>query len=150
MRSSSTSRPSAGSPIPDSPDPLFLTVDDVLELHQVQLERFGGTGGILNPTVLASAVDAPQWTWHYERCDLFMLAATYLVHLVGNHPFADGNKRTALYAAVTFLGMNGIPVEWTSPLLEEDVRAVAAGQLGKPGIARTLRRAAGYPTGTAE
>jgi death-on-curing protein len=126
-------------------------VEDVLALHDQQIAHYGGSPGVRDLNALGSAVAAPQFTWQYERTDdLFLLAATYLCSIVWSHPFNDANKRTGLHAAITFLGANGIAAPWTSSLLLNDVVAVATRSLGKDGIARTLRLAAGRPSGAQE
>ena len=76
--------------------------------------------------------------------DLFAMAAAYLFHIVSNHAFIDGNKRTGLAAALTFLEINGHPIDKSSPLLYDATMAVAEGKLDKAEIADfsvPLRRA---------
>ena len=71
--------------------------------------------------------------------DLFALAAAYLFHIVSNYPFIDANKRTDLIAALTFLAINGHPIDKSSPLLYDATMAVAEGRLDKVGIAEHFR-----------
>jgi len=103
--------------------PRFLTVDEVVDLHEAAINRFGGSLGIRDAGMLDSAVHVPQATyggeWMYQ--DLFTKAAAYLVHLVLNHPFVDGNKRTAWLAARAFLRLNGYR---TKPRQDETVQKV--------------------------
>ena len=88
--------------------PLFLTVEQVLAFHERQLELFGGAAGVIDPSLLESAVMQPQSTWCYDpSADLFDLAAAYAFHISKNHAFRDGNKRVALHAALAFLQVNG-------------------------------------------
>ncbi len=75
----------------------------------------------------------------FLHSDIFTMAAAYLVHIVANHPFVDGNKRTGLNAAITFLRLNGHPIENPTDRLFELAVAVAEGRVDKEGIARTLR-----------
>lgn len=90
-------------------NPLFLDVETVKLIHADQIERYGGSSGLLQNEGLESAVHAPQNLWFYsEESDIFDLAACYCSHLALNHPFEDGNKRTALAAALKFLSVNGI------------------------------------------
>lgn len=90
-------------------DPIFLSVGDVLELHLDQIDEFGGIQGIRDETLLESAVMTPQVSFggEYLHSDLFQMAAAYAFHIAENQPFLDGNKRTALSSALTFLRLNG-------------------------------------------
>ena len=87
---------------------LFLSVDDVLELHSDQLRLFGGSAGLRDRNALESAVATPATTYEGTLLhdDLFHMAAAYAFHLAENQPFLDGNKRTALNAALVFLDIN--------------------------------------------
>jgi death-on-curing protein len=87
----------------------FLTVEVMLALHQRQLERFGGGAGVRDRGLPESAVAQPQASFggSYVHAGLFDMAAAYLFHIVSNHPFVDGNKRTGLLATQVFLSLNG-------------------------------------------
>lgn len=82
---------------PPSGEPLFLTLDEVLEIHQQQIDLYGGSHGLRDPGALESAVATPQCTFgdEYLHTTIWEMAAAYLYHLVENHPFIDGNKRSA-------------------------------------------------------
>jgi death-on-curing protein len=82
----------------------YLTVADVLGLHAVLLQRYGGAPGVRDPGALEAALFRPQ-TGYYE--DIVMEAAALLESLAINHPFVDGNNRTAFAAADVFLRING-------------------------------------------
>ena len=82
----------------------YLTVADVLGLHAVLLQRYGGAPGVRDPGALEAALFRPQ-TGYYE--DIVMEAAALLESLAINHPFVDGNKRIAFAAADVFLRING-------------------------------------------
>jgi death-on-curing protein len=126
--------------------PEFLDVEDVEELHRLQLARFGGGDGVRDPGLLASAVAQAQMSFggEFVHEGLFEMAAAYLFHLVRNHPFVDGNKRVGLLSALTFLDLNGIPVRQpASESLYELTMGVAEGRIDRPEVARVLRRAAG-------
>jgi death-on-curing protein len=82
----------------------YLTVADVLGLHAVLLQRYGGALGVRDPGALEAALFRPQ-TGYYE--DIVMEAAALLESLAINHPFVDGNKRIAFAAADVFLRING-------------------------------------------
>jgi len=90
-------------------DPIFLTVEDVLELHDEQLQRFGGIAGVRDRGALESAVAVPTATFDGNLLheNVFQMAAAYAFHIAENQPFLDGNKRTALNAALVFLDING-------------------------------------------
>lgn len=82
----------------------FLTRDEVLQIHQFLLDRFGGPGGILDLGLLESALYRPR-TGYYK--DLAEMAAALFESLLINHPFVDGNKRVAFFATDVFLRLNG-------------------------------------------
>jgi death on curing protein len=85
----------------------FLTLAEVLALHADLIERYGGTHGIRDQGLLEAALYRPQ-TGYYA--DLVEEAAALWESLSQNHPFVDGNKRTAFAAAYTFLAINGVRV----------------------------------------
>ena len=122
--------------------PEFLRVDEVLRIHEDQIERYGGDGAIRDPGLLLSAVAMPRASFGGEALhrDLFEIAAAYLFHLAQNHPFVDGNKRTATAAALVFLDMNGVEIEADEDALVELVLAVARGEADKARIAEFFRR----------
>ena len=74
--------------------PVLLTLDEVLEIHRDQLARYGGSQGIRDLGLLQSALAQPPATFggQFLHADLFETAAAYLLHIVQNHPFVDGNK----------------------------------------------------------
>jgi death-on-curing protein len=82
----------------------YLTVSDVLALHSILLQRYGGASSIRDPGALESALYRPQ-TGYYA--DIIAEAAALMESLATNHPFLDGNKRIALAAADVFLRING-------------------------------------------
>ena len=94
-----------------SPD--FLTLEEVLEIHSPQLARFGGAAGVRDVGLLESVLSQPQASFggQYVHEDLFEMASAYLFHVVSNHPFIDGNKRTALVAAELFPELNGFSLD---------------------------------------
>jgi death-on-curing protein len=83
---------------------LFLTLDDILESHQNQIETYGGSHGVRDIGLLESAIAQPEASFggQYLHADIFEMAAAYLYHLVMNHPFVDGNKRVGLEASLIF------------------------------------------------
>lgn len=88
-------------------EPIFLDERLVDRLHEKSLGRFGGASGIRDIAGLASAIDAPRNFYHYENeADLFELAAAYAFHIAEAQAYLDGNKRTAVSSAISFLKMN--------------------------------------------
>ncbi|MDB6167836.1 MAG: death on curing protein [Verrucomicrobia bacterium] len=88
--------------------PIFVDRRRVEGIHRRSLEEEGGQDGIRNEHGLESAIAQPQNVYHYGQGDLYDLAAAYAYHLAENQPFIDGNKRTAIATALTFLEHNGV------------------------------------------
>ena len=86
----------------------FLSLDEVVEIHTVLIERFGGPQGVRDFGLLESALFRPQ-TGYYN--DLPEMAAAMFESLIKNHPFVDGNKRVAFFATDVFLRMNGYKLQ---------------------------------------
>jgi death on curing protein len=122
-------------------EPIFLTLEDVLESHQEQIATYGGIDGIRDVGLLESALQQPQSSFggEYLHINLFEMAAAYLFHLVKNHPFIDGNKRIGLEVALIFLEINGSSVEATDDQLVEMVLRTATGETDKAEIADFFR-----------
>ncbi len=93
----------------------YLTVADVLAIHDDQIKRYGGASGVRDPGLLEAALFRPQ-TGYYA--DLIEEAAALWESLSQNHPFIDGNKRTAFAATYTFLAING--GRWTAGATETE------------------------------
>lgn len=115
------------------PESRFLSLGDVIALHQDLITRFGGDSGILNAAALESAVAQPRMTAfgqliHPTRIDQ---AGAYLFHLVAGHPFCDGNKRIGLFTAMVFLQDNGATILGTQDDWYELTMAVARSELSK-------------------
>src|SRR6476620_4562225 len=93
-------------------DPTFVSLDDVLYIHEKQLENYGGSDGIRDQGLLESAIATPQASFggQFVHEDLYHMAAAYAFHVAENQPFIDGNKRTGLAAALVFLTITGYEV----------------------------------------
>lgn len=117
-------------------EPLFLTLDEMIEIHRQQIEVYGGAEGIRDPGGLESATAMPMATFggKYLHRTIPAIAAAYLFHLCQNHPFVDGNKRTGCNAAVTFLPMNDWEPDFSEDALVELVLSVASGNLSKSAL----------------
>jgi death-on-curing protein len=124
-----------------STQPRFLTLSEIIEIHEEQIERYGGDHGLRDRGLLESAAAMPAagMRGEYFHQGLYEMAAAYLFYLCSNHPFVDGNKRVALDAAMTFLEINGVEV--TAPVGEvvELTLAVATGRADKDRIAEFFR-----------
>jgi death-on-curing protein len=108
-------------------------VEIVLEIHGAVLAAHGGAPGVRDQGLLESAVAAPQATYGGESAfaDMAEIAAAYLFYLCRNHAFIDGNKRTAMTAAIVFLRLNSIEPAKDSSAWEELVLEVAASKLDR-------------------
>ena len=122
-------------------EPVFLSLDEVLEIHEQQIERYGGSAGLRDAAGLESDVATPQATFGGEFLHLTIpaMAAAYLFHLCQNHPFIDGNKRVGANAAITFLLMNNWEPAFDEEELVELVLSVASGGLRQAAADRDFR-----------
>lgn len=121
--------------------PVFLSEDQVLEVHREQIALFGGADGLRDKGLLEAALAMPQagFGGQYAHADVPAMAAAYLFHLARNHPFIDGNKRVAASTAVIFLVLNGYEPRLTNEELASLTLGVAEGRITKDGAARSLR-----------
>lgn len=119
---------------------IFLQVDHVLELHDEQITLFGGSFGLRDESLLLSALEMPKQSFGGELLHAFPfeMAAAYLFHVSKNHPFVDGNKRTAAYCMEVFLKMNGHEIIASDADLEKLVLDTATGKMDKKQIAAFL------------
>ena len=122
-----------------SPD--FLTLEEVLEIHDDQINRYGGASGIRDFGLLESALAQPQTIFggSFLHTDLFEMASAYFFHIIQNHPFMDGNKRVGAVTALVFLEMNNKTVIMTNDELESQVLSVAQGLTDKTASAKFFR-----------
>jgi death-on-curing protein len=126
-----------------TPDDCFhLTVKIVREIHYQAVKIFGGPRGIRDEALLASAVFAPQSSFGGKSpyVDLVDIAAAYLFYLCRNHPCLDGNKRTAMSAAIVFLRLNGFYPAADCDDWERLVLDVASGKIDREQTTRRLRK----------
>lgn len=121
--------------------PVFLELDQILRLHQDLIDRYGGDHGTRDIGLLQSAIAQPQASFGGQvlHADVFEMAGAYLYHIVQNHPFIDGNKRTGAAAAIVFLAINDIKITADEDGLVDLTLAVATGQAGKSRIAEFFR-----------
>jgi death on curing protein len=120
----------------------FLNKEIILNFHQDQLERYGGKSGVRDEELLESALAQPQASFggEYVHKNIFLMAATYGFHLCQNHPFYDGNKRTALIAMYTFLYVNGYQIKADKKSLFAIMMDLASGKVKKEELAEYLKK----------
>ena len=122
-------------------EPEFLTLDEILEIHDDQILRYGGDVGIRDRGLLESAIAMPQQSFggQFLHKDIFEMAAAYAFHVAESQAFVDGNKRTGLAAAYMFLGLNGFRLIEQDDRLYEAMIAVGTRRMDKAGLAQVLR-----------
>jgi len=115
------------------PTPNFVSKSMVLSIHARQIERFGGTPGVRDEGLLESALAQPQATFggQFLHSTISEQAAAYLYHIAMNHPFIDGNKRSAFAVTDTFLRLNGGALNLTDDEVYDLVMRVARGTMTK-------------------
>ncbi|MFA6218152.1 MAG: type II toxin-antitoxin system death-on-curing family toxin [Erythrobacter sp.] len=119
--------------------PRWLAEPVILAVHDRQLGEHGGPVGVRDAGALASALARPVNQWHYGTHDPCVLAVAYAFGIARNHPFVDGNKRTAWVAARLFLRLNGHALSFSEQDAVATVLALAAGELTEDELADWLR-----------
>jgi death-on-curing protein len=112
----------------------------ILAIHEAQIAEHGGIAGIRDAGLLDSALARPMHLANYGQPDGFQLAAAYGFGVARNHPFIDGNKRTAFVATELFLRLNGFMLTANDADCIATILALAAGELDEAGFADWLRR----------
>ena len=120
-------------------EPEWLDVDIVLDVHAEQLALFGGADGIRDVGLLKSALARPLNKYAHGENDLAVLAAAYAFGISRNHPFVDGNKRSALASIIVFLGLNGIDFDVAPASATVMMLDLAAGVVDETGLVRWIR-----------
>ncbi len=120
-------------------EPTWIRDDVVLALHARQLAEHGGMPGIRDAGLLESALTAPKHLFHYEKADTLALAAAYGFSLAGNHPFVDGNKRTAYVCMRLFLKLNDRDIKASKEEKIHVMLALAAGNIDREGLQTWLQ-----------
>jgi death-on-curing protein len=120
-------------------EPIWLDVDEVIDMHAEQLAIFGGPEGVRDHGLLESAVLRPVNQWHYGQTDMAALAAAYAFGLARNHAFVDGNKRIAFHAMMVFLRGNGIEFSPDPAHATEIILSLAAGEVSEGSLTRWIR-----------
>ncbi len=123
------------------PAPIWVRPDVVTAIHQRQLAEHGGATGVRDAGLLASALERPRNLLAYgdPSPDIAELAAAYGFGIARNHPFVDGNKRTALVVMLGFLRLNGVALAAPAQDIYQMIMDLAAGILDEEGLANWLR-----------
>jgi len=121
--------------------PAWLTLDAVLAIHEQLVAEHGGSSLLRDRALLESALAGPMNHYAYGERDLCALAAAYANGLTRNHPFADGNKRTAFITAYTFLGINSRELAAPEEEVVKAVRGLSARTISPEEFTAWLRRA---------
>ncbi len=121
----------------------FLPEAIVLTIHDDQIRLYGGRYGVRDAAALDSALHTPQAQFggQFLHSTIFEMAAAYGFHLCQNHPFVDGNKRTAGMVMFTFLHLNGLEPVASEADYYATMMAIAAGQMSKEQLAAWVRMA---------
>ena len=120
-------------------EPVWILDNVVVAVHQILLAEHGGTPGIRDEALLNSALAKPKQRFAYEpESSIFELAASYSFGIANNHPFVDGNKRTAFTVAVIFLELNGVSLEAPEPEVVIFFENLASGNLTEYELAEWL------------
>lgn len=123
----------------DRQEPVWLDADVAFAVHDRQLAEHGGSAGVRDAGALESALARPRNRWSYDEDDRCVLAAAYAFGVARNHPFVDGNKRTAWVLARLFLQLNGIAIAFDAADAIDTVLALAAGELSEDELADWFR-----------
>lgn len=121
---------------------VYLTVEEVIEIHDEMLRRYGGLQGIRDTNLLHSSVLMPQTAAFGQELypSIYEKAAAYTFYIVRNHPFCDANKRTGYTAGLVFLKLNNIDLEFDKEHLEKIVVEMAAGRVERDDLAHFLQQ----------
>lgn len=119
----------------------FLTIEAVITLHNLSIDRFGGLAGIRDKHLLISAMAYPEMLYSIgSETNIYILASAYCYHIIQNHPFVDGNKRIGTLAMLTFLKINNAEINIPNSKLYELAMSVAKSQLKEHDLAIELER----------
>ena len=119
-------------------DPIWVALDVVLAIHDVQLAEHGGQPGVRDQGLLESALSRPRHQLEYGESSIPRLAASYAFGISRNHPFLDGNKRTSLVVAELFLELNGYALTASDSQCVTTFLQLAAGDLSEEQLAEWI------------
>jgi death on curing protein len=120
-------------------EPVWIEEELVLAIHDRQLAEHGGADGVRDISLLRSAPARPQNPLAYLSSEIIELAAKYMIGIVQNHPFVDGNERTGFVVGVLFLELNGYRFTSSEETAAQAVLDVAAGRVDESGLLAFLR-----------
>jgi death-on-curing protein len=122
---------------------IYLTYEQVIELHDVLIQKFGGLAGVREIGLLESALAVPMMAVFGRELhkSVYDKAGAYLYHIARNHPFCDGNKRTASATAIAFLRVNGENPHYDIENFLKLVVSVAEGRMDAHEISHYFRKA---------
>ena len=123
----------------ERPEPEWIGLHVALAIHERQLAEHGGGVGVRDEGLLESALSRPVNAWHYGDPDAADLAAAYAYAVARNHPFVDGNKRTAWVLARLFLRLNHVSLHFDPADAIRTMLALAAGELSEGELAAWFR-----------
>ena len=121
-------------------DPVWISLEVASAAHREQLAEHGGGEGVRDARLLESAMARPRQLAAYGDPDMAALAAAYAYGIARNHPFVDGNKRTAAVVSETFLAINGLVLNASDAELVVAFLALAAGELSEEELADWFRQ----------
>ena len=124
---------------PPPVEPISLSKPSLLAIHGLLLAEHGGATGLRDEELIESAMAEPLNHFQNGETDIYQLAASYAFALTRNHPFVDGNKRTAFAAAGVFLELNGYQLKATEPDAVHAVLALSKGELDSQEFGNWLR-----------
>jgi death-on-curing protein len=128
-------------------EPVWLLRSVIDAVHEAQLAEHGGASGLRDAALLDSALARPLNLHAYGQGDICVLAAAYASGIVRNHPFVDGNKRTAFLVAYVFLRLNGLDLTATETSAAEVMLALASGEMSEDEFAGWLRNSTSASAG---
>lgn len=120
-------------------EPKWITEDTLAIIHAQQIERYGGSHGVLDTSVLLSAINRPINRWGYAEADLVDLAAIYWLALASTRGFNDGNKRSGLACTLLFLALNSVSIDATPDELFTMTLALPSGRISDYDLSAWLR-----------
>jgi len=121
-------------------EPTWITLDDALTFHESMIALYGGEPGVRDSGLVESALARARNVYAYESQDLTVLAATYAQGIAKNHGFVDGNTRTALVCAMTFLRINGAPLKRDNAEAVVMIEGLATGKIDRDTFAGWLSK----------
>jgi len=113
---------------------LFLSKDEVFDIHRESIEKFGGIHGLRDEKALESAIKSAENRAYYENADITVCAATYAYHLTQAHAFTDGNKRIAAAVSEIFLELNDMKLNVSNDQIVDLFLNIAAGKISRDDV----------------